>query len=756
MDKAQTSEFLPSQNESGIDLNEIVSTIKRQWRIVALCGILMLFLGAAFAFTATPKYTASSTLFIDGDNKQIADQLLSDGNRNSGYPTRDDDATVLSEVEILRSERVATLVVERLDLMNDPEFQKRTPSLVSRVVTTLKSLVASDTSPKAENVEALKQSVKEALMRNTSASRVGRTYILEVDYVSRSPETAAKIANAIVDAYLEDQYNSKFDATRRASDWLQTRIEALRQKSLDSDLLVQKFRAEKGLIATGGELVSEQQLTQINTNLVKAQSAAADAKSKYDSVQAVVASGDIRSAVVGSLESPVINKLQQEALDVSRREAEISKRFGRDHYQAVLLRAKLQEYDEVMFKELRRIAGTYRQEYEVASASQKALEGQVAAATSTSAVANDDLVQLREYERAAETYKTLYETYLQRFQEASQRESFPVTAARVVTRAEPPQDASYPKKPLILALALVMGCGVGAAIGAYREFGERFFRTGEQVQKELSMEFIGQIPLEKHEAGGSKLDASRVGPRGVLSKSNLDRYIIDHPLSSFAETIRSAKIAADFKAGPKSGRVIGIVSVLPREGKSTVAVNFAQHLAKQGSRTLLIDADLRNPGATRAIGANARSGLYEVLSESQAVEDVLLTDVETGLVFLPTIIKQRILFSAELLSSDAMNDLLASFSKAFDYIVLDLPPLGPVVDARAISSKIDSFLMIIEWGATARRIVRTAVQTHPGIMRKCAGVILNKVDLSKVKLYLHQDENFYHNSRYGDYYLETK
>ncbi|OLP59284.1 hypothetical protein BJF93_03595 [Xaviernesmea oryzae] len=752
------SEFLPSSTETAIDFSQIRAIIRRQWKIVAIAGFVALVLGAVFAFTATPRYTASATLIIDANNQQISNQILSNGNQNMLMGLKDDDATILSEVEILKSERIAKVVVDKLDLLNDPDFNGENDSALKKGIAAAKAYVRSLVKPGNQEeltLDVQKQNAADLLLNNLNASRVGRTLLLGVDYTSTSPELSAKIANAVVDAYLDDQFTSKLESTRRAGDWLLSRINDLREQSLQSDLAVQKFRADKGLIASGGELVSDQQLTQINSKLIEAQNETAGAQAKYREIQAIVDGHEVNAAVRATLDSDVINKLQQEYLDASRREAEISNRYGENHYQAVRLRDQMKEYERVMFEELGRIAQTYKSNYEIALARQRALEQQVTTATSKSALANDDLVQLRELDRTASAYKTLYETYLQRFQESTQRESFPVTEARVVNRADVPQLASYPKKPIIMILALVLGCGLGAMVGAVREVGERFFRTGEQVRETLDVEFLGQIPRVEDEP----LRQSRDEPtarNAIINHSSIDRFAIDKPFSSFTETIRAAKIAVDFMAKGQGGKIVGIVSVLPGEGKSTVAVNFAQYLAKQGARTLIIDADLRNPGATRAIGRHAQNGIFEVLRENAPFRDVVLTDPETSLNFLPAVSKHRIPFSAELLSSESMDELLTHLSKVYDYIILDLPPLGPVVDARAISSKIGCFVMVIEWGQTARRVVRTAMQSNPEVMRKCAGVVLNKVDLRKQGLYMHQDDGFYQNSRYNTYYTDDK
>lgn len=412
----------------------------------------------------------------------------------------------------------------------------------------------------------------------------------------------------------------------------------------------------------------------------------------------------------------------------------------------------MSEYKRLMFEELSRIAESYRSTYAVSVDRLKNLENQVAQAKGISASANDSQVQLRELEREAETYKNLYQTFLQRYQEAIQQQSFPVTEARIISNPSIPESPSAPKKPLVLVLSALLGLMAGAGIGAFREFRDRFFRTGDQIASVLGLEFLGTIPLAADAGPVNSADTSH--KRAVIKTSKIADQVIDHPLSAFAETLRSAKIAVDIYTGSKKPKIIGLVSVLPGEGKSTVSVNFAELLAVQGARVLLIDADLRNPGATRMLGRHAEAGVLEVIQDGASVWDLLLVNPKTKLAFLPAIVKRRIPYSSELLASDGMDRLLAQASERFDYIVVDLPPLAPVVDARAVASKMDAFLFVVEWGRTARNVVRKTLEHSPTIVNKCAGVVLNKVDNNKMKLYQQYGSSEYYYSRYSSYYRE--
>jgi succinoglycan biosynthesis transport protein ExoP len=415
----------------------------------------------------------------------------------------------------------------------------------------------------------------------------------------------------------------------------------------------------------------------------------------------------------------------------------------------------MSEYQRLMFDELRRIAESYKSTLEVARGREKSLETQVTQATGISASANDSQVQLRELEREADTYKKLYETFLQRYQEAVQQQSFPVTEARVISNPTVPDKPSSPKKPLILALSMFLGLLGGSGVAAFRELRDRFFRTGDQIREVLNLEPLGTVPYSKPTSATKSVATAGTTLSRVIGKdSAISNFVIDFPLSAFAETLRSAKIGVDVLVGPKRPKMVGVVSVLPGEGKSTISINFAELLASQGSRVLLIDADLRNPGATRQLGRHAERGILEVLQEGVPIRDILMINPNTKLAFLPAVIKHRIPYSSELLASEAMDRALKEVADAFDYIIFDLPPLAAVVDARAISPKIDTYLFVVEWGKTARHAVKKTLMMNSAVAAKCAGVILNKVDTAKMRYYQSFGSSEFYYSRYSSYYQE--
>ncbi|PYG58924.1 succinoglycan biosynthesis transport protein ExoP [Rhizobium sp. UGM030330-04] len=736
-----------------IDIDAALATIRRQWRIVLATIAIAGTIGLAYAATAVPIYSATATLLIDRNNSQVVEQLSTIGG------VIEDEASILSQVEVLQSETIGLAVVDNLNLTENQEFRATRASLLSSMLGTVRSLVNVSQwfSPAKEAVVddgTLKRALSDRLLQGLSVKRIGRTYALELTYNSTSPALAAQIVNAVAAAYLVDKLNSKYEATKRASDWLSDRIAELRQRALDTDLAVQKFRAEHNLIETGNNgLLSDQQLAELNSAQILAQSETARARARVQRIEHILATDDVDAVVTDILDSSVANDLRKKYLESSKIEAEITGRLGKNHVQAVRLRNEMQEYRRLMFQEVSRIAQSYKSDLEVAEARERTLEASVAKATTVSNSASQTQVQLRELQREAETYKNMYQTFLQRYQEAMQQQSFPVTEARVISKAIPPKIPSKPNKPMLLALFMIMGAAAGGGIAMFREFRDRFFRTGEQVRDVLGLEFLGNTPLIPNKPVEEILPKAQESGPTATRPSGVARYAVDHPLSSFAETLRSTRLALDLGIPAKSGaRVVGVVSALPSEGKSTISINLAQLLAGQGARVLLLDADIRNPGATRALGRHAGEGLLEVLLEGRNVRDVLLHDEKTGLAFLPTVVKQRVPHSSELLTSPQMHKLLAEASGVFDYIIVDLPPLGPVVDARAMASRIDGFVFVTEWGKTARRAVRNTIENEVHIRKKCLGVILNKVDTEKLKLYRAYGSSEYYYSRYTRYY----
>jgi succinoglycan biosynthesis transport protein ExoP len=340
--------------------------------------------------------------------------------------------------------------------------------------------------------------------------------------------------------------------------------------------------------------------------------------------------------------------------------------------------------------------------------------------------------------------------------ESVQQQSFPVTEAPQNTPATPPTAKSSPKTMLILGLAGVGGLLIGAALGVLRDISDRVFRTTGQVEEHLGADCISVVPLIKNPpAVKGQLpvldDTMRIGVRTIASDHSLLWTVANSPLSRFAESIRAIKIAIDTTKALKPNKVIGITSSVPNEGKSTIAVALAELIAHGGYRALLVDCDLRNPSLSRNLARDAELGLLDVVNNKAFVEDVLWRDPATGFDFLPAVLPLRLAHSSEILGSQATRQIFDGLREAYDYVIVDLSPLAPVVDVRVVTPWIDYFVFVTEWGRTKVDVAAHALGRARSVYDNLLGVVLNKADMDSFGRYQTHRGDYYYNRYYARY-----
>ena len=768
-------------------LEQLTGFVRRQFPIFVFVIACSLLLGLVYLITTPPSFTAHAMLLIDTNKVRMLQQqeaTLGDGSI--------DTAQVETQVEILKSENIGLSVIKELKLTEDPEFVGAKLGILGRI----KSLFVSPSETSSD--PAIARSALGAFLAKRTVTRVGRTYVLDIGFTSLIPYSSAAIANAIADAYIVDQLESKYQATRRASRWLQDRIKELRQQVSDADRAVQDYKEKNNIVsvsggATGGgtRLLGEQQLEELNTQLSSARNAAEEAKARLERINEVLKKdapdASVDATVTDTLHNDVINRLRTTYLDLAAKEAIWSARYGPGHLAAVNLRTQMAELRKSILDELGRIAQSYKSDYEIAKSRAEALEANLKTLIATSQVTNRDRLGLRDLESTAKVYHTLYDNFLQRYMEAIQQQSFPITEARVISAAAPPQGKSGPLTFTVLGIAGFIGVVLSFGAAVLREAIDQVFRTPRQIESALHANCLAVLPrlgaavpadnalsvLAKSAAAKSpklpkgaensavasatelmksalRRQVGNLAPGATekldISRADMLRAVVDDPLSGFAEAFRSIKIAADISGTNKNLKVIGLTSTVPGEGKSTVASNLAQLIAHSGKRVILLDGDLRNPTLTRALKPQARAGLLEVLDKQVAVRDVVCADDQTGLAFVPTRVKSRLAHSNEILASDSFASFVDSLRDTYDYIIIDLPPLAPVVDTRATTRVIDSYIYVVEWGKTRKNFVQQQLANAPEIYDLLLGVVLNKADIRVMGRY----EGYY--GAYGEGY----
>ena len=661
---------------TGIDFERLVKAGRRQIGILILFCILSLIGGALYLAHVVPRYTATAVVLIGSVKDKTG---LSASIADLTY----DAGAIDSQLEILKSEGLAQTVVTDLKL-EASTIPKQPPSFLKGVLDQFRSMFnfGSASTDAAFDSSELAAFQKRALISELEAGlevrRVGRSYVINIDYTSPDRIAAADFANAFAQGYINDQLEARFASMKQASGWLEKRITDLKQKSMSSDLAVQRFKSEHGLLTSDGKLVSDQQLSELSTQLIMAQGDRARTEARYAQINSVIEKGDAAGVVAGTLESPVINDLRQKYLSAAQLKAQITDSAGPTHPQVLALQRSMDDYTKLIFGEMTRIATAYKSDAEVARAKEDSLRQSLAKLAGDNSARAQYMVELRELQREADSFRTLYTTFLDRMQQVEEGETSPESEARIITPASPPEAPAYPKRGIIMSLSLVFGLLAGVGVGAVREYKDNTFRTAGDVTKGLDLEFLGMLPTVKA-PNSAQLNQLEPDAGRVDSRDPILQYAVDQPLTSFAETLRAIKVAVDLQLGQSIPKIVGIISVSPDEGKSTVSKNFASLIAHFGLKVLLIDGDLHHPGLTKALAGHAENGLLEVLRGDTNLMDAVLREQESGLYFLPAVLKTRLLHANHSLSSPEMKHLLSEAGEQFDYVVVDLPPIGPVV-----------------------------------------------------------------------------
>jgi succinoglycan biosynthesis transport protein ExoP len=312
------------------------------------------------------------------------------------------------------------------------------------------------------------------------------------------------------------------------------------------------------------------------------------------------------------------------------------------------------------------------------------------------------------------------------------------------------------KTPLLLAFVLAFGAtGIGVAISVLRDLKDRTFRTGEDIERQLKSDFIGMIPILRPNSSGigSTLVTANAGDgRRVLQNNNVYREFMASPTSAFAEAIGRVKFAILRQTG--EGRIVGFTSVLPDEGASTIAIAVAQSLAKSGRSVILVDCDLRHPELTRELSPNAKVGLQEILINGDALEEAIYWDASSGFAFLPGVLQGLKARPEELLETPALLDVLKVLRQRYDYVIVDLPPMFPMLDVSMTDRFIESYIVVVEWGSSRVDTVVHALARCPGVQRRMLGFVLNKVDFNRLRHYDQSAADYYDARRYSNYVLQ--
>lgn len=732
-----------------LSLSDILRVIRaRKLTILGTAAIVVAITGIALS-QLTPLYRATAYVMLDQRQNNVtgANAVV------AGLST--DPTSIENQVQILRSRTLAGEVVDRLNLATDPEFTGADDGKASGLQAFLDSSGARDwlnQSGVAQwfdpsqwfgadvSANALPEDLppfepadpREGLINrvlaNLTVTSQGRSSAIAVTFVAKESEKAAKLANTLAAAYVEDQLTVKSEGTQKASEWLAERLRDVASQTQQTERAVEQYKVEKNLTdTTGGTSITQQQLSALNGQLISAQADLAQQEAKFAQVTAMKDSGrsaDISQAVASSL----ISQLRQQETEILRQEAELSTRYGPLHPKVVDLESQKQNLALKIEEEVRRVVETVQNDVVVARARVRSLQGSVDELTKKAQNENLARVKLTELSSAATSNRTLFESFLTRFNEIDGHEAIQTPDARVISPATVSNTPSFPNPTVFYGAAVPGGLVLGLLLAMLSDSLASGFRTQQQVERTLNLPVLAALP----EVSGSRRTRRRAADR-----------VIKKPMSAFAEAVRGLQLGLVLAERPP--KVLVVTSSVPSEGKTTVAVSLARIAARSLGRVILVDADLRQPAVAKATGiAQPEPGIVEALTGTP-LEDCLCKDTISDVLILPG---RRLANPSDVLASAQMTRMIQSLAESCDLLIIDSPPLLATNDARILAQFADSVLFVVRWERTPREAALHALRSLRDVMAPIAGVVLTRTDWEQFQYYNYGNQKYLNLKKY--------
>ena len=693
---------------------------KHQWLVITFLLTVVTVVTIA-SFKMKPIYVATARVEVDKEAQNTVQ--FQDSNPYDEF--EDMDSYLETQTKILQSETLALQTIKSLDLGRYSEFGGASAPLNF-----------------GQAGSERKPAILGAFLGALNVKRVPNSRLIEVSFEAQDPQLAAQVVNAHLQDYIELNFRSKYDATTQASNWLSAELEELRikvEKSEDARLAYERENQiwqidEKQDITT-------QKLGDLSKAVTEAQTELAEKEALYR----MATSGNI-DALPAARESSVVQDLLKRKADLDQEYTDALNQYGPNYPKVQRLLDQQQELADDLEKARKTVEDGVAEDYNTArnrvALLQEGLDKQKAEANDLA----EKLVQYHILQHDAEANKQLYDGLLQKLKEAGITAGLRSSNIRIVDPALVPTGPSRPQKARNILLALLVGLVGGIGLAIFREYLDNTVKSPDDIESLTGLPSLAVVPalpgLNGHQGKLSRLAGEAARQIGVGPRVELLSYV--QPKSQISEAFRALRTSLLLSQAEHPPQVILVTSALPREGKTTAAVNLAVTLAQLGDRTLLMDSDMRKPGVRRALNLTVGkdSGLSSYLAGVCTLDEVMIPH--------PTINNLTALTTgpvppspADLLSSHRMREALAELRRRFKFIVIDSPPIMAATDAVILSSLTDGVLLVVRSGETPKEAFTRTRDLLAGVKSRLLGVVLNAVDSSA--------PDYYYSYRYYPY-----
>jgi len=702
-------------------LDYIIILRKHQWLVLSFMLTVITVVTIA-TFKMKPVYVAAARVEVDREEQSI--RPFQEANSYDEYV--DTDNYIETQTKILQSETLALQTIKSLDLGRYPEFGGKSNTFIV---------------PHA-GVTSQRPSILGSFLGSLFIQRIKDSRLIEVRFEAQDPQLAAQIVNGHLQNFIEANFRSRYDATTQASNWLSGELEELRIKVEKSEAAKIAYERENQIWTIDqNQNITTQKLSDINKDLTEAQADLVQRQALFQ----IAKSGDV-DQLPDVRSNPYLAELLKRQAELDEQYADTSAQFGPNYPKVQRLERQKKELDDSVAHAKHNIEASIETDYKT---SRERVELLTAALDNQKNEANDMSEKLVEYhvlEHEAESNKQLYDGLQQKLKEAGINAGLRSSNIRIVDPALVPTTPARPNRSRNILFGVLVGLIGGVGLAFLREYLDNTVKSPDDVERLAGLPSLAVVPSLPNLLGSSNssklltTDDAEENRQG----SRIELVSFVKPKSQVSEAFRALRTSLLLSQAEHPPQVILVTSALPREGKTTSALNLAVTLAQLGDRTLIVDGDLRKPGIRRALGLTAGRdfGLSSYLAGVSSLDDIIIQHPQID--NLAALTTGPIPPSpADLLSSHRMRDAITYLRQKYKFIVIDSPPVMAATDAVILSVVTDGVLLVVRSGETPKEAFTRTRDLLYAVKCRLLGVVLNAVDSSA--------PDYYYSYRYYPY-----
>lgn len=636
-------------NASSVDMMDLLRGLWRRKWMILLITVLFAATASFFVLRDKPSYTVEAQLLVD--NLETPFSRVQPGDGSDSRPAFD-ERDILSQVSVLNSRDLGDRVIKELGLAGTGEFDSARDGAGKIGGITIALGFKNDPLSKSPEERAY-----DRYSSSLTVSQIPDSKVITIKYSALDPKIAADVANKLAEVYVVSTREAQSEPTGRARDWLAEQIEILRARVAASEAEVEEFRAQAGLLKGTQATLGTQELSELNSQITLAQAARTEAQARAKAIRELLdrsGSVDVSSDV---LNSPFIQRLREQQIALQRSMAELSVTYLPGHPKMVAVRNEIANVDQQIRTEALKIVAGLEDQARVAATREASLRASLNAAKAQASTSNLDDVKLRALERDAAADRSLLESFLNRFADASARQEVAAQPgfARIIQRAVPPANPTYPLKGPTIILATLAGLTLGIGLAFLAEVLRMAGNAGApaRVLREPALDAPGIAPAPAAETAAAPpappLSLHPVPPqwsRGAVPPAGNQAILSEIPETP--DLVKAAVHARQPLHDPSgayalaAGRIVSwlntarqslgvqklAVTAIGEDGPdgATAAVALARIIAAQGVGALVIDADESQPSLHTICGIEAGLGLSDILLNEATIENAVQRD----------------------------------------------------------------------------------------------------------------------------------